>query len=179
MYYGEIKNCDIANGVGVRVTLFVSGCTNRCKGCFQPQTWDFNFGKPFTGETEDELIRLLSPGYIRGLTILGGEPFEPVNQPALVQLLRRVRAELPKKDVWIFSGFRYDDELTREGAYPCRTETEELLSLCDILVDGRFEEDKKNISLKFRGSENQRIIDLNETRRQGKVVLWDERGSDN
>ena len=127
MYYGEIKNCDIANGVGVRVTLFVSGCTNRCKGCFQPQTWDFNFGSPFTDETADELIR----------------------------------------------------ELTREGAYPCRTETAELLSLCDILVDGRFEEDKKNISLKFRGSENQRIIDLNETRRQGRLTLWDERGSDN
>ncbi len=179
MYYGEIKNCDIANGVGVRVTLFVSGCTNRCKGCFQPQTWDFNFGSPFTDETADELIRLLSPGYIRGLTILGGEPFEPVNQPALLELLRRVKAELPQKDVWIFSGFRYDDELTREGAYPCRTETAELLSLCDILVDGRFEEDKKNISLKFRGSENQRIIDLNETRRQGRLTLWDERGSDN
>ena len=179
MYYGEIKNCDIANGIGVRVTLFVSGCTNRCKGCFQPETWDFKFGKPYTAETEEELIRLLRPGYIRGLTVLGGEPFEPENQPAVLSLLRRVKKEYPTKDVWIFTGFRYDDELTKEGAYPHREETDEILSLTDILVDGRFEEDKKNIMLKFRGSENQRVIDVKKTRETHELILWDEAGSNN
>lgn len=179
MYYGEIKNCDIANGIGVRVTLFVSGCTNRCKGCFQPETWDFNFGRPFAAETEDELIRLLKPGYIRGLTVLGGEPFEPENQPAVLSLLRRVKKEYPAKDIWIFTGFRYDDELIKEGAYPHREETDEILSLTDILVDGRFVEEKKNIMLKFRGSENQRVIDVKKTRLAGEIILWDEAGSNN
>lgn len=178
MHYGEIKNCDIANGLGVRVTLFVSGCTNHCKGCFQPETWGFSYGKPYTAETEDELIRLLAPHYIRGLTVLGGEPFEPDNQKTVLSLLRRVKKELPTKDIWVFTGFRYDDELTKPGAYPCREETAELLSLADILVDGRFVEEKKNISLKFRGSENQRIIDLNKTRSAGVLTLWDEGGSD-
>lgn len=178
MHYGEIKNCDIANGVGVRVTLFVSGCTNKCWGCFQPQTWDFEYGQPFTGETEEELIRLLRPAYIRGLTLLGGEPFEPENQRALLPFLRRVRAELPDKDIWAFSGFTYDD-LIDPASHPHCEATEEMLSLIDILVDGRYEEELKNISLKFRGSSNQRIIDLNKTRTAGTVTLWDEKGSDN
>lgn len=178
MYYGEIKNCDIANGVGVRVTLFVSGCTNRCWGCFQPQTWDFEYGQPFTAETENELLRLLKPDYIRGLTLLGGEPFEPENQRALLPFLRRVRTELPGKDIWAFSGFTYD-ELISPGSHPHCDVTGEMLSLIDILVDGRYEEELKNISLKFRGSSNQRIIDLNKTRSAGAVTLWDEKGSDN
>lgn len=174
MYYGEIKNCDIANGQGIRVTLFVSGCTNRCKGCFQPQTWDFEYGAPFTGETEKELLKLLSPAYISGLTLLGGDPFEPKNQKDLLPFLKKVRKSFPEKNIWAFTGFRYEDELLKSGAYPNCPETEEMLSLIDVLIDGRFVEELKNISLQFRGSENQRIIDLNKTRQMGKVVLWEE-----
>ena len=159
MNYGEIKNCDIANGAGVRVTLFVSGCTNHCPGCFQPQTWDFNYGKPFTSDTEEELLRLLSPTYIRGLTLLGGEPFEPSNQRALLPFLHRLRQELPEKDVWCFSGFTLEELLT-DGWYPRCEVTDEMLSFIDVLVDGRFEQERKNPALTFRGSENQRIIDL-------------------
>lgn len=159
MNYGEIKNCDIANGTGVRVTLFVSGCTNHCPGCFQPQTWDFNYGKPFTSDTEEELLQLLSPTYIRGLTLLGGEPFEPSNQRALLPFLRRLARELPDKDVWCFSGFTLEELLT-DGWYPRCEATDEMLSFIDVLVDGRFEQARKNPTLTFRGSENQRIIDL-------------------
>lgn len=171
MHYSVIKPVDIADGVGVRVTLFVSGCTHHCKGCFQPQTWDFAYGQPYTKETEDQLISLLSPSYIRGLTLLGGEPMEPDNQRALLPLLRRVRAELPKKDIWCYSGYTLD-ELTGLSRAHCEV-TDELLSLIDVLVDGEFAEEKRNISLKFRGSENQRLIDLAATRKQGTVVLYD------
>ena len=170
MYYGEIKNCDIANGEGVRVTLFVSGCTNRCEHCFQPQTWAFDYGQPFTEETEDYLLGLLKPDYINGLTLLGGEPFEPENQRRLVELLRRVRRELPQKNIWSFTGFTYEDLLT-EGSHPRCEVTDEMLSLLDVLVDGRFVEALKDISLRFRGSSNQRLIDLNATRKQGEVTL--------
>lgn len=172
MYYGEIKNCDIANGSGVRVTLFVSGCTNHCEGCFQPQTWDFQFGKPFTRETEDTLLGMLAPSYINGLTLLGGEPFEPENQRVLLPFMKRVKEEYPDKNIWVFSGFTYD-ELTTDGSR-CRCEcTDDMLALADILVDGRFMLAKKDISLKFRGSSNQRIIDLNQTRESGSIVIWD------
>ena len=143
MYYGEIKNCDIANGEGVRVTLFVSGCTNRCKGCFQPQTWDFSYGQPFTAETEDHLLSLLSPGYINGLTLLGGEPFEPENQRALLPFLRRVRQMYPDKTIWGFSGFTY--------------------------------EELKDLTLRFRGSSNQRLIDLNASRAAGHLCFLPDR----
>ena len=170
MYYGEIKNCDIANGEGVRVTLFVSGCTNHCKNCFQPQTWDFNYGKPFTEETEAELFRLLSPRYIRGLTLLGGEPFEPENQRALLPFLRKLRRELPEKTVWAFTGFTWE-ELHTEGSHPRCEVTDELLSLIDVLVDGRYVEERKDIGLRFRGSSNQRLLDLNATRASGKLTL--------
>ena len=171
MYYGEIKNCDIANGEGVRVTLFVSGCTNHCKNCFQPQTWDFCYGQPFTTETEDYLLSLLSPVYINGLTLLGGEPFEPANQRELVGLLRRIRRELPDKTVWAFSGYTWE-ELTGQSRARCEV-TEEMLSMIDVLVDGEYMEEKRNISLRFRGSENQRLIDVPKTRETGAVVLWD------
>ena len=164
MHYGEIKNCDIANGLGVRVTLFVSGCTNHCENCFQPQTWDFCYGKPFTSETEDELIRLLSPDYINGLTLLGGEPFEPKNQRALLPFLRRVRRELPQKTIWSFTGFTWE-ELHDPAAYPRCEVTDELLSLLDVLVDGRYVDALHDISLRFRGSSNQRIIDVPKTLR--------------
>ena len=170
MYYGEIKNCDIANGEGVRVSLFVSGCTNHCENCFQPQTWDFTYGKPFTGETEAYILSLLSQSYIQGLTVLGGEPFEPDNQRALLPFIRRVRELYPKKTIWFYSGFTFE-ELRRDGSYPRCEATDELLSLADILVDGRFVERLKNLALYFRGSSNQRIIELPETLKTGEIVL--------
>ncbi len=179
MYYSEIKNCDIANGLGVRVSLFVSGCTNHCEQCFQPQTWDFLYGKPFTVETEALLLEMLSPSYIRGLTLLGGEPFEPANQRALLPFLHKVRSTYPTKNIWAFSGFRYDDELLRPGAYPNCEVTEELLSLIDVLVDGRYVASLRDITLKFRGSSNQRIIDLNLTRQNHVLTLWDESQASN
>ncbi len=172
MYYGTIKKLDIANGEGVRVTLFVSGCRNHCKNCFQPQTWDFDYGEPFTEETQEQILEWLEPSYVNGLTLLGGEPFEPENQRALVPFLRRVRERYPQKTVWSFSGFTLE-ELKDENCRGRCEVTDEMLSLLDVLVDGRFVEELKNISLRFRGSSNQRLIDMNETRRQGKIVLWD------
>lgn len=171
MNYGAIKKCDIANGVGVRTELFVSGCTHHCKGCFQPETWNFDYGERYTKETEDEIIESLRPDYVDGITLLGGEPFEPENQRELVKLLRRIKKELPQKTVWSFSGFTYE-ELTGDSRAVCEV-TNEMLSMLDVLVDGEFVEAKRNISLRFRGSENQRLIDMNKTRKEGKIVLWD------
>ena len=171
MNYGEIKNCDIANGEGVRVTLFVSGCTNRCPGCFQPQTWDFSYGEPFTPETEDMILSMLAPEYINGLTLLGGDPFEPRNQRALVPFLKRVRTMYPSKNIWAFTGFTLE-ELRREGSHPRCEVTDEMLAMTDILVDGRFVEALKDIRLRFRGSSNQRIIDMKRTWETGELVLW-------
>lgn len=173
MHYGEIKNCDIANGIGVRVSLFVSGCTNCCEDCFQPETWDFNYGNAFTEETENRILKMLAPDYICGLTVLGGEPFEPENQRVLVDFLRKVRRKYPEKSIWCFTGFTLE-MLETEGTH-CHCEvTEEMLSMIDVLVDGRFDKNKKNISLRFRGSENQRLIDLNLTRECGTLTLWNE-----
>ena len=174
MYYGELKKCDIANGIGVRVTLFVSGCTNHCPGCFQPQTWDFRYGQPFTADTEREIFQELELSYIDGLTVLGGEPFEPANQQVLAYFLERVKQRYPHKTIWCFSGFRLDDELLREGSYPRTADTDRMLSCIDVLVDGRFMEDQKDISLQFRGSRNQRVIDMNKTRETGSIVIWDQ-----
>lgn len=170
MNFGEIKERDIANGIGVRVSLFVSGCTNKCKGCFNKQTWDFDFGELYTRETEDRIIKLLEPDFVSGLTLLGGEPFEPKNQEELLKLTKRVKKELPKKTIWCYTGFTLE-RLMNETDY-CHTEfTSELLNNIDVLVDGKFEEDKKNIRLKFRGSENQRLIDMNKSRQSGGIVL--------
>ncbi len=174
MYYGEIKNCDIANGEGVRVTLFVSGCRNHCENCFQPQTWDFRYGQPFTAETEDRLLRLLAPDYISGLTLLGGEPFEPENQRVLLPFLRRVREAYPRKTIWSFSGFTLEELRSGENRARCEA-TDEMLSLLDVLVDGRYVEALKDISLRFRGSRNQRLIDLRATRETGRLVLLPDR----
>jgi len=173
MYYGEIKKLDVANGAGVRVTLFVSGCTNHCENCFQPQTWDFCYGKEFTKETEDELIAALRPAYVRGLTLLGGEPFEPKNQRVLVDVLKRIRSACPGKDVWAFSGFVLDEELMKDSYARCEV-TDEMLSMIDVLVDGRYVDALRDLSLQFRGSSNQRIIDMNRTRAEGRVILWQE-----
>lgn len=170
MNYGEIKNCDIANGLGVRVSLFVSGCTHRCKGCFNALTWDFSFGSPYTQAVEDRIISMLSPGYINGLSLLGGEPMEPDNQRALMPLLRRVRETYPDKDIWCYSGYTFEDDLLSESRARCEV-TDEFLSYIDVLVDGEFVEEKKNISLSFRGSENQRIIDVPKSLETGKTVI--------
>lgn len=172
MYYGQIKNCDIANGEGVRVTLFVSGCTNRCEGCFQPETWDFSYGQPYTERTQAQILSWLAPSYIQGLTLLGGEPFEPENQRALLPLLRAVRERYPGKDVWAFTGFTLE-QLLREGSHPRCEVTDELLTWIDVLVDGPFVLAKKNLRLRFRGSENQRILDLPATLQANRPVLWE------
>lgn len=171
MHYGTIKKNDIANGKGVRVTLFVSGCTNCCKNCFQPQTWDFNYGNLYTKEVEDEIIEALKPSHVAGLTLLGGEPFEPENQRELVKLLRRVRKELPTKNIWSFTGFVLDQDLLDGGRKHCEV-TDEMLSLLDVLVDGPFIEEQKDISLAFRGSKNQRIIDVQKSLKEMDVVLY-------
>ena len=173
MNYADIKHCDVANGPGVRVSLFVSGCTHHCKECFNPETWDFAYGKPFTEETVKQILDYLAPEYIKGLTLLGGEPFEPENQRALLPFLHRVRAQYPQKTIWCFSGFTLE-ELTTPGSYAHCEATEEMLSLLDVLVDGRFILAQKDISLRFRGSKNQRLIDLNRTRAEGRVVLWED-----
>ena len=189
MYFGAIKKFDIANGEGVRVSLFVSGCRNRCKGCFQPETWSFTYGKPFDEAAMAELISALENPSVRGLTILGGEPMEPENQEGILPIIRAVKELFPKKSVWIYTGYLYEElmgelassacgdickiEGADSGKSPrCLPITKELLELCDILVDGRFEEDKARLGLRFRGSENQRIIDMNKTRKEGRIVIW-------
>jgi len=173
MYYGELKKCDIANGAGVRVSLFVSGCTNRCPGCFQPQTWDFCYGKPYTAATEAEIFAELERSYVNGLSVLGGEPFEPENQRQLVTLLEKVKERFPDKTVWVFTGCTLEDLLSDGSSHRCEV-TDEMLSYIDILVDGPFVESEKDISLQFRGSRNQRVIDMDRTRRSGRITIWDQ-----
>ena len=172
MNYGAIKKCDIANGPGIRVSLFVSGCTHHCPGCFNKDTWDFNYGEPFTPQTEREILDLLAPEHIGGFSLLGGEPFEPENQRVLLPLLREIKAQYPTKSVWCYSGYVLE-QLMGESRARCEV-TDEMLGLIDVLVDGRFVEAKKDIRLRFRGSSNQRLIDLNKTRAAGKLVLWDD-----
>ncbi len=170
MNIGEILLADCANGNGMRISVFVSGCTNHCKGCFNEETWDFSYGKPYTKEIEDYIIENLSMPYYKGLTILGGEPFEPSNQEALATLIERVRKECPDKDIWMYTGFTYDKDLLKGG---CRhtNVTDRILDNIDVLVDGRFEEDLKDVSLVFKGSSNQRIIDMKSTRKTNAVKL--------
>ena len=167
MNYSTIKNCDIANGPGVRVSLFVSGCTHHCPGCFNEVAWDFDYGQPFTQQTIESILDMLRPDYIRGLTLLGGEPFEPQNQAAVVELLRQVRAALPEKTIWAFSGYLYEDIVSGKLG-----DTREYLSYLDVLVDGPFIEAKKNLALRFRGSDNQRLIDIPLTLKNGRITLW-------
>ena len=169
MTYATIKPWDIANGPGVRVSLFVSGCTHHCKDCFNPEAWDFDYGEPFDGTVIDHILELMRPHYIRGITYLGGEPFEPQNQPGLLALSRRIRREMPEKSIWSFTGYVYGKNLPQLPDV-----TGELLSYLDVLVDGPFVASLKNLSLRFRGSSNQRLIDMPATLREGGVVLWDE-----
>lgn len=172
MNYGEIKCPDIANGEGVRVTLFVSGCTHRCKGCFNPETWSFSYGKPYTAEVEERLLSLLDQPFIAGLTLLGGEPMEPQNQAVLVKLLRRVKEKFPQKTVWCYTGYTLESDLLSHRLTDSALQ-DEMLSYIDVLVDGEFVLDLKRIDLQFRGSSNQRIIDLQKTLQTGKTVLWE------
>lgn len=171
MYYGEIKKTDIANGEGVRVSLFVSGCTHHCEGCFNPETWNFCYGREFTSETEKELLNALSPDFINGLTLLGGEPFEPQNQRALVPFLKKVKEQFPHKNIWCYTGYLFDEELLKDSRARCEV-TDEMLSMIDVLVDGEFRQELKNITLRFRGSENQRIIDVKKSLEAGKVISY-------
>ena len=171
MYYGEIKNFDIANGEGVRVSLFVSGCTHHCKGCFNPETWSFDYGRPYTAETEESILEMLGFEYIDGLSLLGGEPFEPENQRELVMLLRKVRERYPDKNVWCYTGYLFDKELLGESRARCEW-TDEMLSMTDVLVDGEFIESQKDITLEFRGSSNQRVIDVKASLESGEIKLY-------
>lgn len=171
MNYGQMMIADSANGAGMRVSLFVSGCLNHCKGCFQPETWDFQYGYPFTPEVEQQLMDELSHSYYDGLTILGGEPFELQNQPDVLALILRVKKELPEKNIWMYTGYTYDRDLIPGGCRYIPDVTDPILDHIDVLVDGRFVEEKKNLSLYFRGSENQRIIDIPKTRSENKIIL--------
>ena len=171
MNYAEIKNCDIANGPGVRVTLFVSGCTHKCPGCFNEVAWDFDYGQPFTQQTMDKILDMLKPNYIKGLTLLGGEPFEPQNQPAILELLRQIKAKYPTKSIWAFSGYLFDKDIF-PGKLGDPAITREYLSYLDVLVDGPFIQAKKDLTLRFRGSSNQRLIDVPASLAAGEVVLW-------
>lgn len=170
MNYAAIKYCDIANGTGVRTVLFVSGCRNRCKDCFQPETWSFDYGKPFNAEIEDEIIESLKPNYIRGLTLLGGDPFEQENQKALLPFVRRVRKECSGKDIWAYTGYVLERDLV-PGGVRFTEDTEELLSMIDILVDGPFVAELKDISLQFKGSSNQRLIDCRHYVETGEIRI--------
>ena len=172
MNFGEIKKYDIANGEGVRVSLFVSGCTHHCKGCFNSETWDFDFGKPFTEETEQEIIKALSPNYINGLSILGGEPFEKVNQCVLLPFIKKVKNLYPNKSIWCYTGYTFDKDLIEGGCAYCEY-THEMLGYIDILVDGEFVEDLKDISLSFRGSSNQRIINVKKSLEENQIYIWE------
>lgn len=170
MNYMEIKKYDIANGPGVRVSLFVSGCTHHCKGCFNSEAWDFNAGRPFTDSTIEEIVEAVKPDYIKGFTLLGGEPFEPANQKALIPLLQRLKEERPSLSIWAFSGYLFDkqimDVMTKKYEW-----TSEFVNYLDVIVDGEFHEDEKDLSIIFRGSRNQRIIDVKKSLASGEVVL--------
>ena len=157
MYYSAIKKTDIANGTGVRVTLFVSGCRRHCKGCFNPETWSFTNGQPYTAETEREILAALAPSYVNGLTLLGGEPMEPENQPVVLHLVRLVRQTMPEKDIWCYTGCVLETDLLADSPYRCDA-TDALLREIDVLVDGPFVEEQKSLQLAFRGSANQRIL---------------------
>ncbi|MBR5468615.1 MAG: anaerobic ribonucleoside-triphosphate reductase activating protein [Firmicutes bacterium] len=170
MYYGNIKKTDIADGPGVRVSLFVSGCTHCCKGCFNSETWDFKYGKPFAEETADEIIKALAPSHIAGFTVLGGEPFEPENQKELAPLLKRIKETYPEKDIWCYSGYLLDEELLKESRARCEY-TDEMLKYIDVLVDGEFVQAKRSLMINYRGSTNQRIIMVKESLKEGKIVL--------
>lgn len=174
MKYATIKEIDVANGPGIRVSLFVSGCTHHCKGCFNPETWNFNYGDDFTPEVEDRILEAMKPAYIKGFSLLGGEPFEPQNQEALLPFLHRVKAAYPDKTIWCYSGYDFEKDMLTGNLGPWEV-THEMLTLIDVLVDGEFVLEKKNPNLRFRGSENQRVIRVADSLNSDTVVLWDDK----
>lgn len=173
MHYADIKQYDVANGTGVRVSLFVSGCTHRCEGCFNPETWDFNYGEEFTEETIQKILTYLKPGYVKGLTLLGGDPMERTNQEALLPLLHKVKDVYPQKDIWCFTGYDFEADVL-QGKVGEWQETQKFLPYIDVLVDGKFVLELKNVNLRFKGSENQRTILVQESLAEEKIVLWDD-----
>ncbi len=174
MNYATIKWYDVSNGPGVRVSLYVSGCRNHCKNCFNPETWDFCYGEPFTREVEDKILNALAPEYIKGFTLLGGDPFEPENAEALVPFMERLRKKYPEKSVWCFTGYDYEADLLTGKKGDIDTNIR-LLSTLDVLVDGKFVEELKDLNLLFRGSSNQRIILVRPSLEKDEVVLWNEK----
>lgn len=172
MNYAELKPYDVANGIGIRVSLFVSGCTHHCKGCFNADTWDFNYGKPFTDEVIDEILEYLESDYIEGLTLLGGEPMEPSNQEGILPLLRKVKQRYPKKNIWLYSGYLFDKDILGKMCKESEI-TKEIVSYIDILIDGEFQIENKNLKVNFRGSDNQRIIDVKKSLEANEVIHWE------
>lgn len=172
MNYATIKPFDVANGPGVRVSLFVSGCTHRCKGCFNEEAWDFSYGEEFTDSSLQRILEALKPSYIKGFSLLGGEPFEPRNQKVLADVLEKIKEAYPEKDIWCYTGYTYEKDLL-SGRLCDKNITEKMLRNIDILVDGKFVEELKNLKLRFKGSENQRIIDLKKTEETGTITLWE------
>lgn len=172
MHYADIKKADVANGIGVRVSLFVSGCTHQCKNCFNREAWDFQYGKEFTQKEIDQVIEELDHPYVAGLSLLGGEPLEHMNQQGLLPLLKKVKEKFPEKNIWCYSGYTFEKDIINK-MYQKWEETPELLSYIDVLVDGKFEEDKKDFRLRFRGSSNQRIIDVKKSLKENKAVLFE------
>lgn len=173
MNYGAIKKYDIANGPGVRVSLFVSGCTHHCPGCFNPETWDFNYGSLFDSDVMNEILEALQPTHIHGFSLLGGEPFEYKNQQSLIPLLKEIKHRFPKKDIWCYTGYDFEKDILQDMATKW-SETKEMISYIDVLVDGEFVEAKKDLTLRFRGSSNQRIIQVQESLKENRIVLWDD-----
>ena len=173
MNYAEIKNVDIANGPGVRISLFVSGCPHHCKGCFNEVAWDFTYGKPYTHETINHILELLKPDYIKGITFLGGEPMAPSNQESVLNTMRQIKEHYTNKDIWLYTGYLLDTDIMGKMV-DTLPHTSEILSYIDVLVDGPFIEEQKNLNLQFKGSENQRIIDMKKTLSSGNIVLWSE-----
>lgn len=171
MNYADIKQYDIANGPGIRISIFVSGCKHACPGCFNQEAWDFSYGNLFTEKTIEQIIKYMEASYISGLTVLGGEPFELENQRGLLPLLRRVRQVYKEKNIWCFTGYLFDKEIM-QNMYEQWEETREILSYLDVLVDGKFEQEKKDFTLRFKGSSNQRSILVQESLKEGKIVLW-------
>ena len=170
MRYGTVKKADIANGLGVRVSLFVSGCRHHCKGCFQPETWDFNYGEEYTDAVQEDILSELEKPYYQGLTVLGGEPMEPENQPYVLGLLKEFKKRFPEKDIWVYSGYTFENDILA-GKLGDAAITNELISYVDVLVDGEFVESERDITLKFRGSRNQRLIDVKKSLAEGKTIL--------
>lgn len=172
MNYATIKPFDVANGPGVRVSLFVSGCTHKCKGCFNQEAWDFSYGEEFTQKEKEKILTCLEPDYIKGFSLLGGEPFEPCNQKVLCNFLAEIKSKYPEKDIWCYTGYDFETDLI-SGKFANEKSTKTMLENIDILVDGKFIEEKKNLKLRFKGSENQRIIDVKKSLEENKIILWE------